>query len=117
MFSKLTLPPPPAPCPLPPAPCPLPLGPCPPPPPKKTKKTQIFPQTPRTSKRNNITNEHRVMHENFIFLADFDRNIKDSPMKEFYEMNNLLCLINKPQCFRNPTKPTEPIYNDMANKA
>ena len=53
------------------------------------------------------------MHGNFIFLADFDRNIKDSPMKEFYEMSNLSCLINKSQCFKNPT---EPICSDTTNK-
>ena len=43
---------------------------------------------------------------NFIFLGDFNADMEHSPLKDFCNLHSLTSLINKPTCWKNPTKAT-----------
>ena len=44
--------------------------------------------------------------ENFIFLSDFNAGMKHSALKDFCNLYSLTSLINRPTCWKNPSKPT-----------
>ena len=43
---------------------------------------------------------------NFIFLGDFNAGMEHSTLKDFCNLHSLTSLINKPTCWKNPTKAT-----------
>ena len=45
-------------------------------------------------------------YENFIFEGDFNAGMKHSALKDFRNLYSLTSMINKPTCWKNPTKPT-----------
>ena len=46
------------------------------------------------------------IYENFIIMGDFNSEITEPFMIEFYNVYNLSHLIKTPTCFKNPDKPT-----------
>ena len=45
-------------------------------------------------------------YENFIFFDDFNAGMVHSVLKNFCNLYSLTSLINKPTCWKNPTRPT-----------
>ena len=45
-------------------------------------------------------------YENFIFLGDFNAGMEHSALKDFCNLYSLTSLINRPTCWKNPSKPT-----------
>ena len=45
-------------------------------------------------------------YEKFIFLGDFNEDMEHSAMKDFCNWYSLTSLINRPTCWKNPSKPT-----------
>ena len=45
-------------------------------------------------------------YENFIFLGDFNARMEHSALKDFCNLYSLTRLINRPTCWKNPSKPT-----------
>ena len=45
-------------------------------------------------------------HENFIVLGDFNAEMTNTLMEEFFSVYNFKSLIKDPTCSKNPEKPT-----------
>ena len=45
---------------------------------------------------------HSSKYENFLLLGDFNAEMTDPSLKEFYNLYSLKYLIKKPTCFKNP---------------
>ena len=48
---------------------------------------------------------HSSKYENFLLLGDFNAEMTDLSLKEFYNLYSLKYLIKKPTCFKNPDNP------------
>ena len=44
--------------------------------------------------------------ENFILLGDFDSEVQENEMKEFWDSYNLKNLVQEATCFKNPLNPS-----------
>ena len=49
---------------------------------------------------------YSLTYENFIFLGDFNVCMEHSALKDFCNLCFLSSFINKPTCWKNPSKPT-----------
>ena len=45
-------------------------------------------------------------YENIILMGDYNAEITNASMQEFWESHSLENMVKKPTCFKNPAKPT-----------
>ena len=55
---------------------------------------------------NNILDKYNKSYENLAFMGDFNITMGDKFMIDFYELNDLSIIIEKPTCYKNFDKPT-----------
>ena len=55
---------------------------------------------------NLVFNKYSKVHDNFIFMGDFNVAMSDKAMEDFCSLNNLESLISKPICYKNHENPT-----------
>ena len=50
---------------------------------------------------NNILDKHSISYENLLYMGDFNLTMDDKLMIDFWELNDLSSLIDKPRIYKN----------------
>ena len=55
---------------------------------------------------NQLIDAYNAYYQNFIFIGDFNISVEESQMENFWNLNCLESLMQKPTCYKNPSQPT-----------